>query len=74
MTGPALVHDLATAINGEVRANSLIITRDGDTVHVIDCTPTGRVMLNGRYQLGNISDGTVHLAAMYHAATAEVPC
>lgn len=68
----SVVHELATAIGGEVRANTIIIVRDGDTVRVVDCRPTGRVMLDDRYQLGTLSDGVFHLAGMYHAATVEV--
>jgi hypothetical protein len=68
--------ELAEAVDGTLRAASLIIIPVSDGVHVIDCTATGRVLLRtpsgGPYQLGSLADGTDHLAAMYRAATAEV--
>lgn len=72
MTGVA--QELADLVGGDLRAGSLIIIRDGDTVHVIDCRHTGHVYLDDRYQLGTISDGPELLAAKYHAAFTETPC
>lgn len=79
MNGPALVHDLATAIGGEVRGNTLIIVRDGDRIVLVDCAHTGKVWLelpnvDGRALLGRMSDGVEHLSAMFYAATSEVTC
>lgn len=72
VNGPAFVHDLATAIGGEVRGNTLIVIREGDVIRIVDCRPTGRVLLDGTHQLGTFSDGVEHLAARYYGATSEV--
>lgn len=78
MTGPGLVHALADAIDGTVRAGTLILILDGDRVNLVDCTSNGKVVLStpngGPYQLGSVRDDVEYLANKYRAATVEVTC
>ena len=68
MTGPALLHALATSLNGTVDGLDILLPGGG----VITCRPTGRVILDGSWQLGSVSDGADLLAAKARMVVREV--